>query len=93
MKKNILTLPLIHLFENLDSSKGKDIRRKLEKHVKKSELKEIRDLIEQHGGIQFAESQIDRISADARNELKIFPQSIYKDSLISALAFNFNRNR
>ena len=93
LKKNMLTLPLIHLFENLDPDEGKKIRRKLKNHVKKSELKEIRNLIEQHGGIQFAESQINRLSADARDDLKIFPQSIYKDSLISALEFNFNRNR
>ena len=93
LKKNILTLPLIHLFESLDPNEGKKIKQKLKKYVKKSELKEIRNLIEQHGGIQFAESQIDRLSADASSDLDIFPQSIYKDSLISALEFNFNRNR
>ena len=93
LKKNILTLPLIHLFENLDPSSGKDLRRKLKNHVKKSELKEIRHLIEKHGGIEFAESQIDRLSCEARDDLKIFPKSTYKNSLISALEFNFNRNR
>ena len=93
LKKNILTLPLIHLFENLDPIEGKKIRQKLKNHVKKSELKEIRYLIEKHGGIQFAESQIDRLSADALADLEIFPQSVYKDSLIAALEFNFNRNR
>ena len=93
IKKNILTLPLIHLFENMNPVDGKKIRRKLKNHVKKMELKQIRDLIEQHGGIQFAESQINRLSDEAHNDLKIFPQSIYKDSLISALEFNFNRSR
>ena len=72
---------------------GKKIRRKLKNHVKKMELKQIRDLIEKHGGIQFAENQINRLSDEAHNDLKIFPQSIYKDSLLSALEFNFNRNR
>ena len=61
--------------------------------MKKLELKEIRNLIEQYGGIQFAESQIDRLSDEAREDLNIFPESKYKDSLISALEFNFNRNR
>ena len=92
LKKNILTLPLIHLFENLDSSKGKDIRRKLRNHVKKSELKEIRMLIENHGGIQFAEKQIDRLSKEAQDELNIFPDSVYRDSLLAALKFNSHRN-
>ena len=93
LKKNILTLPLIHLFDKLDLSKKGKIRRKLKNHVKKSELLEIRNLIEEHGGIQFAECQIDRLSTKARDDLKIFPESIYKDSLISALEFNFNRKR
>ena len=92
LKKNILTLPLIHLFEKLDSSDSKRVRRQLRNHVKKSELTEIRMLIENHGGIQFAEKQIDRLSKEAQDELNIFPASIYKDSLLAALKYNSNRH-
>jgi octaprenyl-diphosphate synthase len=92
LKKNILTLPLIHLFEKLDSSDSKKVKRQLRNHVKKSELKEIRMLIENHGGIQFAEKQIDRLSKEAQDELNIFPDSVYKDALFSALKFNSHRN-
>ena len=92
LKKNILTLPLIHLFEKLDSSDSKRVKRQLRNHVKKSELKEIRMLIENHGGIQFAEKQIDRLSKEAQDELNIFPDSVYKDSLLAALKFNSHRN-
>ena len=91
LKKNILTLPLIHLFEKLDSSDSKKVKRQLRNHVKKSELKEIRMLIENHGGIQFAEKQIDRLSKEAQDELNIFPDSVYKDSLLAALKFNSKR--
>ena len=56
------------------------------KHPKKN-------LVEQHGGIQFAENQIKRLSGEARDGLNIFPESKYKDALISALELNFNRNR
>ena len=92
LKKNILTLPLIHLFEKLDSSDSKRVKRQIRNHVKKSELKEIRMLIENHGGIQFAEKQIDRLSKEAQDELNIFPYSVYKDSLLAALKFNSHRN-
>ena len=92
LKKNILTLPLIHLFEKLDSFDSKRVKRQLRNHVKKSELKEIRMLIENHGGIQFAEKQIDRLSKEAQDELNIFPDSVYKDSLLAALKFNSLRN-
>ena len=92
LKKNILTLPLIHLFEKLDSSDSKRVTRQLRNHVKKSELKEIRMLIENHGGIQFAEKQIERLSKEAQDELNIFPDSVYKDALLAALQFNSHRN-
>ena len=92
LKKNILTLPLINLFEKLDSSDSKRVKRQLRNHVKKSELKEIRVLIENHGGIQFAEKQIDRLSKEAQDELNIFPDSIYKDALLAALKFNSHRH-
>ena len=92
LKKNILTLPLINLFEKLDSSDSKRVKRQLRNHVKKSELKEIRMLIENHGGIQFAEKQIDRLSKEAQDELNIFPDSVYKDALLAALTFNSHRH-
>ena len=92
LKKNILTLPLIYLFENLPASEVRVVKRQLNNHVKKSEIREIRKLIEKHGGIQFAEYQIDRLSKEAQDELNIFSDSIYKDSLLAALKFNSHRN-
>jgi octaprenyl-diphosphate synthase len=92
LKKNILTLPLIYLFENLSASEAKVVKRQLNNHVKKSEIREIRKLIEKHGGIQFAENQIDRLAKEAQDELNIFSDSVYKDSLLAALKFNSHRN-
>ena len=92
LKKNILTLPLIYLFENLPASEVKVVKRQLNSHVKKSEIREIRKLIEKHGGIQFAENQIDRLAKEAQDELNIFSDSVYKDSLLAALKFNSHRN-
>ena len=92
LKKNILTLPLIYLFENLPASEVQVVKRQLNNHVKKSEIREIRKLIEKHGGIQFAENQIDRLAKEAQDELNIFSDSVYKDSLLAALKFNSHRN-
>jgi octaprenyl-diphosphate synthase len=92
LKKNILTLPLIYLFENLPPSEAKVVKRQLNNHVKKTEIRKIRKLIEKHGGIQFAENQIDRVSEEAQDELNIFPDSVYKNSLLAALKFNSHRN-
>ena len=92
LKKNILTLPLIYLFEKLSPLEAKVLKRQLNNHIKKSEIREIRKLIENNGGIQFAESQIDRLSNEAENELNIFPDSVYKNSLLAALKFNSHRD-
>ena len=92
LKKNILTLPLIYLFENLPPLEAKLVKRQLNNHVKKSEIRKIRKLIDKHGGIQFAENQIDRVSDEAQDELNIFPDSVYKNSLLAALKFNSHRN-
>jgi octaprenyl-diphosphate synthase len=93
LKKNMLTLPLIYLFDNINTSEAKRIRRQLKNHVKKSELNKINLLIKQHGGIDYAEKQIERLSAEATKDLDNFPKSVYKKSLLSALDFNYHRNR
>ena len=93
LKKNMLTLPLIYLFENLNRSEAKTLKRKIGKHVKRSELKEVKRLIEKNGGIEYAEKQIDRLSKDAISELDIFPDSKYKSALLDALNFNISRTR
>ena len=93
LKKNMLTLPLIYLFDNVNTSEAKRIRRQLKNHVKKTELNKINLLIKQHGGIDYAEKQIERLSAEATKDLNNFPESVYKKSLLSALDFNYHRSR
>jgi geranylgeranyl pyrophosphate synthase len=51
----------------------------------------IRQLISDEGGIEFAEGQIQRLTSEARNDLNIFPDSIYKDALLAILSFNSER--
>ena len=93
LKKNMLTLPLIYLFDNVNTSEAKRIRRQLKNHVKKTELNKINLLIKQHAGIDYAEKQIERLSAEATKDLNNFPESVYKKSLLSALDFNYHRSR
>ena len=93
LKKNIITLPLILLFKSLDASTCKKVKRQLKNHVKRSELIKIRDLIEEYGGVELAESKIKSLSKEAIMKLDIFPDSIYKDSLVSTLEYNFDRKK
>ena len=59
----------------------------------KTELYEIRKLIEENGGIDMAKQKIKDLSDQAISDLNIFSDSVYKDALISALEYNYNRNR
>jgi len=91
LKKNILTLPLIHIFSKLSSRESKKLKNQLKYHVKRSKLSEIRGIIREEGGIDYAESKIKLLSQEAEQELSIFPASSTKDALLSALQFNKDR--
>ena len=91
LKKNIQTLPLIHIFNKLSKDGKAKLKRKLRYHLKHSEINEIRQLILNEGGIEFAQGQIERLSIEARKDLSIFPDSIYKETLLSCLSFNSER--
>ncbi len=91
VKKNMLTLPLIHLFSNMQSKEKKKYQRKLKNYSRKNDIKSIRNMIQSNGGIQYSENSIKRISDEAKRELDIFPDSQYKQALISVLDFNLVR--
>jgi len=91
LKKNIQTLPLIHIFNKLSKNEIKKLKNKLRHHLKRSELNSIRQLIIDEGGIEYAEGKIKEISNEAKDKLSIFSDSIYKDTLLSVLSFNTER--
>ena len=91
VKKNMLTLPLIHMFETVGTNKKKSLQRKLKQYASKKDIFAIRKLIESHGGIKYATEQMERISKEALDELNIFPDSEYKDALMAVAQFNLGR--
>jgi octaprenyl-diphosphate synthase len=91
VKKNMLTLPLIHMFEMVGENKRKSIQRKLKQRASRKDIREIRKLIEFHDGIKYATAQMERISQEAMDEMNIFPDSEYKDALMEAVKFNLGR--
>ena len=62
VKKNMLTLPLIHMFDNMNRNKKKVISRKLFRYTSKKDYKSIRYLIEKYGGVDYAVTQMERFS-------------------------------
>ena len=93
LKKNIQTLPLIHIFNKLSKAEALKLKLKLSYYLKFSDMNAIRQLIRDEGGIEFTERQVQRLSNEARDDLSIFPDSIYKEALLSVMSFNEKRMR
>lgn len=91
LKKNMLTLPLIHIFDKMTKRDKIFFKIKLKMLLRKNKFNKIKELIIKEGGIEYAETKLLEVSIKARNELKIFNDSPEKDSLITALEFNLNR--
>ncbi len=92
LKKNMLTLPYIHMLNSVEASKRKEIISKLKYHYKKRDLKNIKLLINRYNGIEYTEQKINEYTDLAFKELNVFEDSLYKDLLIDSLKFNNQRN-
>ena len=91
VKKNMLTLPYIYMYKKLNSKSSRVIKRKLRNHARKSEISLIRNIVQEHGGVKYAQNKMQELSNNAIDQLKIFPDSNIKESLISLVYYNMNR--
>ena len=92
VKKNMMTLPLIYSSTHMDRSNKRKLKKLLNvKKKNKSVLKDIQILIEQTGGIDYANKKLDEYSNRALHALSIYPESEYKMSLVNLVSFNKSR--
>ncbi len=94
VKKNMLTLPLIYSYDNLERSQNRRLR-KIMKNKKKTnrDMKEIQDLVDNAGGFQYAQRKLDEYSEKAVDAISDYPDSPIKESLSDLVAFNISRVR
>jgi len=90
VKKNMLTLPFIHLLKNSDN-KNKSLRN-IKYHAKRNDLEKIRIMITNSGSLDYANQQLDLYTNLAFKELSVFQNSQEKEALINILNFNLKRN-
>lgn len=91
LKKNMLTLPIIYILSTKDKSKRKELISHLKYLSKKKKKKEIKSMIIEMGGVEYAENKIKELSEQAIVDLNIFKDSEVKTALISAINFNMTR--
>ena len=91
LKKNMLTLPLIYILSKQDKSSRKQFMSDLKYLIKKNKKKEIKSMIIDMGGVEYAEKKIEQLSEEAIDDLRQFDNSEAKNALVSAINFNMNR--
>ncbi len=93
IKKNMITLPLIHSYSHVSKQEERRIKRILRnKHKSPEDVNELKNIIDETGGFHYAQKKIDDFSSMAIESISQYPESIYKDSLIDLVAYNIQRS-
>ena len=91
LKKNMFTLPIIHIVSNQSKTDKKRILSTLKYLSKRNKKDKIRDMIIDMGGVDYTKNKINEFSESAIADLSCFKDSESKKALISAINFNIER--
>jgi len=92
LKEKKITLPLIYSFTRSGKQDTKEIVKLIKAgNLKKSDIKKIKEFIEFHGGVDYAENRAKEFAAMAVGQLDIFPGCEAKESLINLANFVVSR--
>ncbi len=93
IKKNLVTLPLIHSYSTLSRVERRQIDRLLRQRRKSPhDLDEIEEIVRNAGGFEYAFKKIDEYSNQALDALAEYPDSAYKQALTDLVIFNAQRS-
>ena len=91
VKRNLRTLPLIYALKQLEPNEHRQYLRILKSHARRGKIASLRGVIEEGGGIAYAQQRRQHYSDKAIQALEPFPASPYKSALIDVLHFNARR--
>ncbi len=92
VKRNMLTLPLIHCYETLSKSETRQIK-KILSHKRKSfrDLNDLKEMVHSADGFNFAKQKIEEFNHQALDAIAPYPDSPYKQSMVDLISFNAQR--
>jgi octaprenyl-diphosphate synthase len=94
IKEKKMTLPLIHVKDKLSAAERKKILRLLKKkHKSKQEVLGLIELVEKHGGIEYARKKMESYKQKAIDILDKYPESPYKHSLKEIVEYTVQRKK
>ena len=92
VKKNMITLPLIFSYSKLNITQNRQLKKLLSvKKKTRKVLSDIRFIVEDIGGFEYARKKMDDYSNKALDAIAIYPESSIKKSLSDLIIFNTNR--
>ena len=92
VKRNMVTLPLIHSYKNLSRIEARQVKKILGlKKKSKSDLISLKDIVNDAGGFTYAEQKIDEFNHHALDAISPYPESPYKQSMVDLISFNAQR--
>ena len=92
VKRNMVTLPLIHSYKNLSRIEVRQVKKILGlKKKSKSDLNSLKDIVNDAGGFTYAEQKIDEFNHHALDAISAYPDSPYKQSMVDLISFNAQR--
>ncbi|MCF6223263.1 MAG: polyprenyl synthetase family protein [Flavobacteriaceae bacterium] len=94
IKEQKMTLPLIYTLNNCDKKERKWLINSVKNHNKdKKRVKEVIDLVKQNGGIEYTISKMKEYQQKALDILDNYPDSEYKNSLITMVNYVIEREK
>ena len=92
VKRNMLTLPLIHCYETLSKSKTRHVKKILSQKRKSiSDLNDLKEMVHSAGGFNYAKQKIEEFNHQALDAISPYPDSPYKQSMVDLISFNVQR--
>jgi octaprenyl-diphosphate synthase len=92
VKRNMMTLPLIHTYEKLSKVETRQIKKILSLRKKSSaNMADLKMIVDGAGGFTYAKQKIDEFNHQALDAISPYPDSPYKQSMVDLISFNAQR--
>lgn len=92
VKRNLMTLPLIHSYNHLSRAGSRELKKLMNgKRNSKQRFDRLKSIVVESGGFEYARKKIDEFGNQALETLAPYPDSPYKESLTDLISFNTYR--
>ena len=93
VKRNMVTLPLIHSYKKLSRTETRQVKKILSLKKKSSgDLNNLKEIVHSAGGFNYAEQKIEEFNHQALDAISPYPDSPYKQSMVDLISFNAQRS-